>query len=95
MGVSAKLVETDGEGVPVKQSVGDIDWEVEGLIDTEPQWVTDTLLHPDTETLADWLGLCDEVTVTEGTLEDDKLGDSELEVVKDTSADELTEGLVD
>ena len=48
-----RVDDTVGEGVAVKQSVGEYDWEVEGLSDTDPLCVSETLLHPDTETLAD------------------------------------------
>ena len=45
------------EIVLVKQSVGEPDWVEEVLTVTEPQNVPETVLHPDTETLADWLTL--------------------------------------
>ena len=51
--VTEALAEMEGEGVPVRQSVGEYDWEVEGLSDTDPLCVSETLLHPDTDTLAD------------------------------------------
>jgi hypothetical protein len=57
VGVCETLVLALGEGVPVKQSVGELVWVEEELTDTELQYVPDTLLHPDTVALAHWLTL--------------------------------------
>ena len=79
VGVIAPLTLTLGDVVLDKQWVGVSDWVEDELTVTVPLNVSDTLLLPDTEALAEGLTLWEEVIVPEGLMDDDTLEDGELE----------------
>ena len=57
------------------------DWVEDELTVTVPLNVSDTLLLPDTEALAEGLTLWEEVIVPEGLMDDDTLEDGEIDGV--------------
>ena len=81
VGVLAPLKLTLGDVVLDKQWVGVSDWVEDELTVTVPLNVSDTLLLPDTEALAEGLTLWVEVIVPEGLTDDDTLEDGEIDGV--------------
>ena len=79
VGVPPPLTLTLGDVVLDKHSEGVSDWVENELSVTVMECVPLILLQLDTEALADWLTLRVEVIVPEAQLDDEKLGDGEIE----------------